>query len=225
MGQAIGQVIPFGIGVAVSPLAIIAVVLMLAAPGGRVTGGVFLAAWALGLAVVGTLVLLVADVAHADDSGSPAEWVSFVKVALGALLLLIAAQQWRGRPGGDAEPELPAWLQKVDALAPGKAAGLAVVLAVVKPKNLLLTIGAAVAVAQTGERSGAQAVALGVFVFLGSLGPGIPVGIALLMRDRAGEILGRARAWMVRENATIVAVLCLAIAAKLIVDAVSSLAG
>lgn len=225
VGQAVGEVVLFGLGVALSPLAVIAVVLMLVGPHGRRSGAAFLAAWALALALVGTLVLLVADVAHADDDGAPAVWVSIVKLGLAAALLVLAAQQWRGRPRGDAEPALPAFLDGVDALGPAKAAGLAVVLAAVKPKNLLLTIGAAVAVAQTGAPAGGQAFALAVFVALGSLAPGIPVGIALTLRDRGAAILASARTWLVRENAAITAALCLALAAKLAVDGAGSLAG
>jgi hypothetical protein len=43
MGQAIGQVISFGVGVALSPVPIIAVVLVLATPKGRINGLVFVA--------------------------------------------------------------------------------------------------------------------------------------------------------------------------------------
>jgi len=222
VGQAIGEVLPFGVGVALSPLAIVVVVLMLAVPKGRVNASAFLAAWVLGLAVVGTLVLLAADGADADDNGAPADWVSILRIALGALLVLVAVRQWRGRR--DPEPELPPWTQQVDTFTPAKAAGTAVLLAAVKPKNLLLTVGAAVAIAQTGVGTGGQAVALAGFVLLGTLGPGIPVAIHVLMGDRGAEILARLRGWMVRENATIIAVLCIIIAAKLIGGAISSVA-
>jgi hypothetical protein len=57
MGQAVGQVLSFGVGVALSPVPIIAVVLMLATPRGRVNGPAFLAGWVVGLTVVGTVVL------------------------------------------------------------------------------------------------------------------------------------------------------------------------
>jgi hypothetical protein len=43
------------------------------------------------------------------------------------------------------------------------------------------------------------------------------------MHNRAAAILGSLRIWMVRENTTIMAVLCLIIGAKLIGDAISSL--
>jgi len=224
MGQAIGQVLAFGVGVSLSPLAIIAVVLMLAGPKGRVNGLTFLAGWVLGLAVVGTLVLIAADGADASDNGAPANWVSILKIGLGVLLLLVAVRKWRGRPHGDAEPELPAWMKRLDTITPPKAARLAVLLSAVKPKNLLLTVAAALAIAQTGVSTGEEAVAFAVFLLLATLGPGIPVAIHVLMRDRGPDILMRMRGWMVSENATIMAVLCLVIAAKLIGDATSSLA-
>jgi Sap, sulfolipid-1-addressing protein len=65
MGQAIGQVISFSVGVALSPVPIIAVVLMLATPKGRVNGPSFLIGWIAGLAVLGTIVRLISSGASA----------------------------------------------------------------------------------------------------------------------------------------------------------------
>ena len=65
-------------------------------------------------------------------------------------------------------------MQKVDGLTTPRAAGMAVFLAAAKPKNLLLTIGAAVAIAELGVSASAQACALAVFVFLGTLAPRHP---------------------------------------------------
>jgi threonine/homoserine/homoserine lactone efflux protein len=225
VGQAIGQVLAFGIGVTLSPVPIIAVVLMLATPRGRVDGPAFLAGWVTGLAVAGTILLLLAGGAGASQSGgAPATWVSVVKILLGVLLLLLAVKQWHGRPQGDAEPQLPAWMKKIDTFAPPKAAGLGVLLSAANPKNLLLIVGAAAAISATGVSTGDQAAALAVFVVLGTVGPAIPVAIFFLMGDRAAALLERMRGWMAHENATIMAVLCLIIGAKLIGDAISALA-
>src|SRR3954470_21348364 len=98
MADAIGQVLTLAVGVSLSPVPIIAVVLMLGTPAGRRNGPAFLAGWVLGLAVVATIVLLVAGGAGANDGGEPATWVDVLKLALGALLLLLAARQWRGGP-------------------------------------------------------------------------------------------------------------------------------
>lgn len=63
MGEAIGQALSLGAGVALSPVPIVAVVLMLATPRARANGLAFLAGWLLGLAVAGTIVLLVSGLA------------------------------------------------------------------------------------------------------------------------------------------------------------------
>jgi threonine/homoserine/homoserine lactone efflux protein len=224
VGQAIGQVIAFAAGVALSPTAVIGVVLLLATARARSVGPAFMLGWMLGLAIVGTVALAAASGAEASEAGAPATWVSVLKIVLGMLLLLVAVRQWRGRHPGDGEAELPAWMQAIDKFTWPRAAGVAVALAALNPKNLLLTVSAAAAIAQTGADTGAQAVALAVFVLLGSLGVGVPVAIYFLMGDRASTVLGGLRGWMVRENATIVAVICVIIGAKLIGDAITGLA-
>jgi Sap, sulfolipid-1-addressing protein len=135
MGQAIGGALPLAIGVALSPVPIIAVVLMLTTRRARVNGPLFVLGWLAGLAVVGAIVLCVAGPAGASASGSPAAWVSWVKVALGLLLLLVAARQFRGRPRDGDRARLPAWMGKIDDISPLAACGLAALLAGANPKN------------------------------------------------------------------------------------------
>jgi threonine/homoserine/homoserine lactone efflux protein len=225
MGEAIGQVLTFGVGVALSPLPIIAVVLMLATPRGGRNGPAFLLGWVAGLGVVGTVILVISSGASASDDGGPATWTSILKLVLGLLLLALAAKQWRGRTRGNAEPALPSWMATIDAFTPARSVAMGVALSAINPKNLILTAGAAAAIAQTGASTVDQAVALVVFVVVGTLGPGAPVAIFFLMGDRAHALLDELRTWMTKENQVIIAVICLIIAAKLIGDAISGLAG
>lgn len=60
MGQAIGGSLPLAIGIAISPIPIIAVVLMLTTPRAKINGPAFLLGWLLGLGIVGTIVLTIA---------------------------------------------------------------------------------------------------------------------------------------------------------------------
>ena len=60
-----------------------------------------------------------------------------------------------------------------------------------------------------------------MFVIIAGLGPGIPVGIYFVMGARGKHILDGLRAWMARENAVIMAVICLLIGVKLIGDAIT----
>jgi threonine/homoserine/homoserine lactone efflux protein len=117
MGDAIGQILSFGVGVAISPVPIIAVVLMLGTPRARGNGPAFLVGWLFGLAVAGTVVLLVAGGAGADDDGGSPTWVGVLKLVLGALLLALALRQWRGRPTGGADGALPKWMAAIDTLS------------------------------------------------------------------------------------------------------------
>lgn len=225
MGQAIGQSLSFGVGVAISPLPIIAVVLMLATSRGRVNGPAFLLGWVAGLAILGTVVLLVSSGADASSNGAPATWVSVLKLVLGAAGLLGAAAQWRGRPKGDAAPALPKWMSAIDQLGAGKALGMGALLSSLNPKNLLITVGAAAGIAQTGISAGEQAVALAIFVLIASLGVGAPVAIFFLMGERAAKLLAGMKDWMGAHNAAIMAVLFLVLGTKLIGDGISGLAG
>ena len=60
-------------------------------------------------------------------------------------------------------------------------------------------------------------------VAIGTSGVAIPLCIHLFMPQRGRGLLIELRDWMVRENATIIAVMCLIIAAKLLGDALTSL--
>jgi hypothetical protein len=86
-------------------------------------------------------------------------------------------------------------------------------------------VGGAAAIAQTGIPGGQQAIAYLVFALAGTLGAGIPVIIYLAMGTRSDKLLAGLKDWMSAHNAAITAVLCLIIAAKLIGDGISGLAG
>jgi Sap, sulfolipid-1-addressing protein len=222
VGAAIGGTLPLALGVALSPIPIIAVVLMLTTQRARVNGTVFITGWLAGLAVAGAIALSIAGPADASSSGAPATWVSWLKVVLGVALLLVAALQFRSRPRNGDRVELPKWMGRVDELKPLPAAGLGV-LAGLNPKNLLLVAAAAAAIAQTGISGGEQAIAYLVFALVGTLGVGTPVGIYFAMGARSEKPLSGLKDWMAQNNAVIMAVICLIIGVKLIGDAIGGL--
>jgi Sap, sulfolipid-1-addressing protein len=185
MGEAIGGSLPLAVGIALSPVPIIAVVLMLTSRRAKVNGPVFVLGWLIGLGVVGAIVLSLAGSGGASKSGAPAAWVSWVKIVLGVLLLLVAVRQFRGRPHGDEEPQMPKWMATIDETTPVAAVGLAAVLSGANPKNLLLAVAGAAAIAGTGISGSQQALAYLVFALIGTLGVGIPVGIYFAMGARS----------------------------------------
>jgi hypothetical protein len=223
MGQAIGGSLALAIGIALSPIPIIAVVLMLTTPRARANGPAFVLGWLLGLGVVGAIVLAVAGPADASSSGAPATWVSWLKIILGAGLLLIAVRQFRGRPHGEDQAPMPKWMGAIENFKPVAALGTGALLAGANPKNLILAVAGAAAIAQTGIAGAQQAIAYLVFAVIATIGVGAPVVIYFAMGERSQELLGKLKNWMGQHNAVIMSVLCLIIGAKLIGDAISAL--
>lgn len=223
MGEAIGRILSYGVGVALSPFPIIGVVLMLATPRARTNGPAVLLGWVLGLSLVGTVVLLVSGGADPTERGRPADWVSALDLILGVLLLWLAVKHWRDRPRGDDAVTLPKWMHTIDSFTPLKAGGLGLALSALNPKNLLLVIAAAAAIARTDISAGSQAAALAVFVAIGALGTGTPLVLFFALKERSQRILDGLRLWMERNNSAITAVLCLIIGAKLVGDAIGDL--
>jgi threonine/homoserine/homoserine lactone efflux protein len=220
MGQAIGEMLPAAVGVAISPLPIVAVVLMLVSPRGRANGPAFLVGWIAGVLGAGAILLLVAGGAGAHDDGQSAGWVNWLKLALGVLLLLLALKQFRGRPHEGEDPVTPKWMGALDSFTPPKAAGAGVLLSALNPKNLLLIVAGMAGIAQTGISGGDQAVALVVFAVIASLGVAAPVVISFAMGERSADLLDRLKTWMARNNAVIMTVLLLVIGVKLVGDAI-----
>ena len=169
------------------------------------------------------MVLALASGNSQADDGSPETWVRVVKLALGALFLLLAARTWRTRPRAGQEAAMPKWMQAVDTFTAGKSFGFGALLSGVNPKNVALTIAAATAIAQTGITGGEAAGALAVFTIVGSLSILAPVVIYFVMGAKAAVILDELKTWMAAHNAAIMSVLLLVLGAKLIGDAIAGL--
>jgi threonine/homoserine/homoserine lactone efflux protein len=223
MGQAIGDLLPAALGVAISPLPIVAVVLMLVSARGRANGPAFILGWIVGIIGAGAILLLIAGGADAHEDGQPADWVGWLKLVLGLALLLLATKQWRGRPHDGVEAPTPKWMGALDAFTPLKAGAAGVVLSALNPKNLLLIVAGVAAIAQTGIPAGEQALALLLFTIIAAIGVATPVVIYFALGDRSAELLERLKTWMAHNNAVIMAVLLLVIGVKLTGDAISAL--
>jgi threonine/homoserine/homoserine lactone efflux protein len=221
MGQALGNVLPLAVAIAIFPVPIIAVVLIIGSERGRAKGLAFVLAWCAGLGAVGAIVLLLGGVFDGSDAGEPATWVNVLLLALGLLLLAASVKQWRGRPGAGEETPIPAWMRTIGDFTMAKAAGAGFVLTALNPKNVLLSAAAAAEIAEVGLPASQQVGVLVVFVLIASAGVLTPLVFSLALGNRSRELLDALEGWMARHNAVIMAVLFLLIGAKLIGDAVS----
>ncbi len=226
MGEAIGAILSEAVAVAISPVPIIAVILMLFTKRSRGNSLAFLAGWLVGLSVVGAIVLAIAavgDLESSEGGESTASWI--IKLVLGVLFLALAYRNWSTRPRGVEEPEMPKWMAAIDEFTVPKSFGLAFLLSAINPKNLMLTLSAATTIAAAGLSGAEQIVVLAVFVILASLTVAAPVLVYLFAGHRADATLDRAKDWLIANNSTIMAVLLLVIGVKLIGDGLGGLSG
>jgi hypothetical protein len=223
MGKVLGDVLGFAAGVAISPLPIIAIILILATPRGRLNGFLFTVGWILGLAILGAVMLAIASPAGASAHKHPATWVGALKLALGVFLVVFGARQWHRRPRDPSQAQLPKWMGAIDRLSPVKILALGLALAALNAKNAPLTIAAGAAIGSAGLPVGQQIASLAVFVVVASLGLLAPLGVFLLGGERARTTLGNWKDWAAQHNVAVMAVLFFVLGAKLLGDGISVL--
>jgi threonine/homoserine/homoserine lactone efflux protein len=216
VGAVIGDLLPLALGIAVSPIPIIAVILMLFAPRARVTSFGFMVGWIIGILVAVVVFLVVAANSSMGSTDSPSTFASWVKLVLGLAVIFLAYRQWRGRPEPGAAATLPKWMSAIDSFTPAKAAGLGFALAAVNPKNLAMAIAAGVAIAGGHLSTGGNIVAVLVFTVLACCTVAVPVIAYAVAADRMRAPLDRLKGWLEANNATVMSVLMLVIGTVLI---------
>jgi threonine/homoserine/homoserine lactone efflux protein len=221
VSEAIGDLLPSAVAVALSPIPIIAIVLVLGAPKARTAGPAFAFGWIAGLLAVSIIVVLVLGTGDDPDSDDPG--VNWFKVAIGILFLVMAAKQWQKRPKPGEEPETPNWMATIDTATPPRAGLLGAALSSANPKNLALTLAAAASIAEAGLDRSDTAIAIAVFVALGSVTVAGSVLFYLVDADRAARPLAAVKQFMSDNNAVIMMIVLLLLGAKLLGDGLAEL--
>ena len=223
MSQVIGALLPLAIGVAISPVPIIATILMLLSPRAGATSVGFMVGWVVGIVVSVLVFFAIATAADLGESSGPSQGAAWTKVVLGALLILLGAKQWRSRPKSGEVAELPGWMKAIDQFTAVKAVGLGFILCALNPKNLALSIGAGVALAEADLSSGDTAIAGAFFVVVAATSVVIPVVGYLLAKERMRKPLQELHEWLVHNNATVMTILLVVMGTVVLGQGISGL--
>ena len=222
MNDVIGETLPLALGVAISPIPIIAAILMLLSPKARGTSLGFLLGWVLGILVAVVAFTLLASVLPEADDSSSKPVAGTIKIVLGALLLVLAIKQWRSRPAGDAEPPLPHWMQAIDTMTAGRALVLGFLLSGLNPKNLLMGAAAGIAIGSADLTTNGYVVTIAVYTVVAACTVAVPVIAYLVATDKMAAPLASLRTWLVHNNSTVMAVLLLVIGVVLVGKGIGS---
>lgn len=221
LGEAIGGLLPSAMAVALSPLPVVGVVLVLGTPRARASGAAFAAGWIIGLGALSVAVVLLLGSGADSDTEAGIEWF---KVVVGIVFLVLAAQQWKKRPGDGGTVEMPKWMDSIASITAPRAAVLGAGLAGANPKNLALTLAASASISEAGLDRADTTLAILVYVVLGSITVAGSVLLYFLSPSRAARPLAAVGQFMSANSAVIMMVVLLLLGAKLLGDGLGGVA-
>ncbi|GIG02970.1 GAP family protein [Catellatospora citrea] len=207
MGGAVAGVVPYALGVAASPLPIIAVILVLFSDRARIAGPAFLAGALAGVIAVGAAVYVLTGYGYLDGDHQGGTVSQVVRIALGLVLLYAAWMHVVRHRRANGQHAMPKWMASADRWSPVKAAILALLMYGVDPKNLALCVGAAKSLAASSTV--VAMVALSIFAVLACLPVAVPVVLYLAGGDRAARHLDRLKTWLSKHHLLVMAGLLL----------------
>src|SRR5215217_5001842 len=163
MVNAIGQLLPLMVAVALSSVPMMVTVTILLTPRSRPSALLFMVGSLVGMfAVTGVLAFTVQTVPAASARRNQ-DVVGWVEIVLGLALIVYAVVQFVRSRRSPAQTELPRLIRSVGSIRPVPALGLGLVLNL-RPKALLLSTSAAVLLGTTRLSPAETAVVLLVFV-------------------------------------------------------------
>lgn len=165
------------LGVAASPLPIVAVVVVLLTKRARLSSLLMLVSWVSGVSLMLILSMAFADYMHEPRAGLdfPAEGLVSLLLGVGLLVMGIVSRRGRFRSENPAQP--PAWVAGIDNMSPAGGVLLVFLNATTSPKNLALAIAAGRLLTKPPEPL-ALAAPLSVFyICVASLALTVPVGL------------------------------------------------
>ena len=119
------NLILIGLAVTLDPLPLTAFFVVLPSKGGVRKGAAFVFGWLVSLAIVVTITVLATGNSPPKPSTVPSLAALAVKIALGAVLVVIAVRHIRARSRPKPPKKPPKWQEHVDNMSPWFAMGLA----------------------------------------------------------------------------------------------------
>lgn len=210
------RIIPFSLGVMISPVPIIVAILFASSRRRTISGPFFLFGWFVGLFF---LVLFFSFLGvGVGSSGTPA-FIHWVNLLLGLVLWWLAWLQWRNRK----KDALPDWVQYVDDIEARRVAFFGFLFATVaNPKNFPLTAATGIAIAESGLGLGWALIVGAVFAVFSSLVIALSVGLPFT--KVGGKIMDRLKVFLESHATKIMIPLFLVLGAFIIISSVQGIA-
>jgi hypothetical protein len=212
--------LPLAIVCALSPWAIVAVILMLASdrPSNSMA---WLAGWTLSTFAIGVVTILFFGGYDFTKSGTPSTVACVVQIVLGVLLLVAAARFWSRRPSRTGKfPEEPGWMTRIGKMSPVWAFLIGAFWI-----NTAVVVAAGVDTLRA-EISNRDSIAVfATFTLITASVQGALILYAYLLPRSAAVGLHRIREWIARNQEAALAVVTLVLAVWIASHGISGLRG
>ena len=210
VGSALAQLLPTAIGFALSPVALVEMVLVLFSRRARTNSLIFLAAIMIAVFVIPFIGASGADAAT-SSAASRSTTEAVVLLIVAALLAVLAWRNYRNRH----DASVPAMLGKIDGMGPAAVLVLSAGVTFANPKNLVLLLGAGAVAAKQGLSTVELAATLAIFTDHRHLAVHRH-GRLPAPRGRASQHrLQQCKEWLLRNNRLIMAAVLAALALAL----------
>jgi threonine/homoserine/homoserine lactone efflux protein len=221
MLDAIAQLFPLAVVVALSPLPLMAVIVIVLAPSGGMRGLALLGGRLLGVAVVVGVFTAFAEY-FVGLGGSPVV-AAVVRLIFGVALMAYAVIKWLRRPRGTDAEKPPKWMASLEGLSGWRSFRLGVTVSIINLKELALGAGAGLVIGSVLYGWGESISAVVIYTVIASITVAAPVIAVLVAGPRVMESLAEFRSWLVRNNSAVVAAVMLIFGAILFSNGLGAL--
>ena len=226
MGEIFMNMLPYALGIMISPVPIITGILILFSSRARSNGVSYLLGWAVGIGIPAIVVLALALSQPGDLQAPPSRMTSILRIAVGLLFMALALRNWRQRKKPDDPDQKPMLLQLVDSVTPVKAWLIGFLFAdVTNPKNMALTMAGCLEISSSGASPAVMGLMLLLFVAIASAGVAAPLFLYLLGGESSKHIVAIWKQWLVLHKKTVMAALFILFGMGMVYKGVAGLLG
>ena len=221
MWQAVGQLVPIAVALAVSSVPIIVMIMILLSPRRNASALPFLLGWVIGIALVIFLSTLGANALPEARRRVQDTLAAVLKIVMGTVLICGAAISflWRSR---SQTAGVPSWLRSVDSFGPLSSFAVAVALNF-RPKGLVLGVTAGLILSGASLPPWETAVGIAIYTVLAASTVVVPIIATLLTPNRVEPRLVAAQAWLMKNGGIVAALMLFMIGVVILGDGLAGL--
>jgi threonine/homoserine/homoserine lactone efflux protein len=212
-----------GIGIAMSPIPILATILLLSTREARRNGVAYAVGFFIGLTVLSALVVWVVHAYGRSPRSGTSHVVVLGTIAMGLSLMGFSAWQLTRRHQSVEAPPVPRWLRVLDQFRTPQSLGLGLFNSAFNAKNFALLLVAASIVGQSSLDPLQSSIALALLLLFAMVGIIAPLGVYLVGGQRSTTTLEKWKLWLIRHNGSVLAVLFLFFGIILVIKGVLKL--